>query len=134
MGSLIPKPTTAVDATRRVLPDLSDEFLCFSYRVPTAIVTSADLSVELQRSASVEDVISVFDAFERRQQWKVLHNSNEPLVSVDFSGSQYSAIVDHRWTMIAGGRLLKLVLWYDNEWGYSHRVVDLVRLLGSDGG
>lgn len=133
LDSLIPKPTTAIEATRRVLPNLSQEFLCFSYRVPTAIVTSGDLSLALSRPAKVEDVIASLEEYEKGQAWRILHNSVEPLVSIDFCRSEYSATVDHRWTMVANGRLLKIVLWYDNEWGYGHRVVDLVQFIGARG-
>ena len=64
------------------------------------------------------------------QNVKVIHNNTAPLVSLDFLQSEYSAIVDHRWTDVINGNLLKIVLWYDNEWGYSSRVVDQVKFVG----
>lgn len=128
-GSLIPKPTSAVEATERVLPELAGAMQCMSFRIPTQTVGAANLYLTLKRRTTLAEVTELFEALEARQAWPILHNSREPLVSVDFAGETHSATIDHRWTSLAGDRQLFLVLWYDNEWGYSSRVVDLVRLL-----
>jgi glyceraldehyde 3-phosphate dehydrogenase len=129
--SLIPKPTTAMDATALVLPGIDKNFLCFSYRVPTTVVTTADLSLQIEKHTTVQEIKDVFHEYEQQQRYKIIHNNYEPLVSIDFCGLEYSAIVDQQWTMLTDKQLLKLVLWYDNEFGYSTRVVDIVQFLAS---
>lgn len=129
IGNMIPKPTSAIDATFKVLGglDLAKEKIgSFSYRTPTAIVGSADITLNLKKSTRIQDVRDAMDAYQANQKWDVLENMDDPLVSLDFKKSPYSAVVDHRWTDVIGGSLLKLVLWYDNEWGYSGRVLDQV--------
>ncbi|HLN12641.1 MAG TPA: glyceraldehyde 3-phosphate dehydrogenase NAD-binding domain-containing protein [bacterium] len=127
--SLIPKTTSCLRASAKVLPGIDRKFVSLSYRVPTTIVSSADLTVKLSRDASRDDVIGVFEAAERTQAYPVIANNYQALVSVDFAGVEHSAVVDHRWTMVHGDAQLKLVLWYDNEWGYGSRVVDIVSRL-----
>lgn len=127
--SLLPKPTTAVDATCKILQFLKGKFFSFSYRVPTATVSSCDISVKLKKKTTVEEIKQLFEAEVKKQKLKILHNNYEPLVSIDFKGMEYSAIIDQRWTAVIDGNYLKLILWYDNEWGYSSRVIDLVNFL-----
>ena len=127
--SLLPKPTTTVSATCKVLKHLSGKFYAFSYRVPTAAVSSSDLTVKLKKKTTVEEVKCLFEAEEKKQRFKVFHNNFEPLVSIDFKGMEYSVIIDHRWTAVMDGNYVKLILWYDNEWGYAARVIDLAHCL-----
>ncbi len=132
IGNMIPKPTTAITATCKVLVDegiTEQKIGSFSYRTPTAIVGSADITLSLNKSVTAKDVIALFEEMEQSQTWKIIHNNWEPLVSLDFKKSPFSAIVDHRWTDVIGGKMLKLVLWYDNEWGYSGRVLDQVKFV-----
>ncbi len=129
VGSLIPKTTSAIDASCKVLKQLEGKFQSMSYRVPTMVVASGDLTVKLNKDFSVEDIKSVFEDAEKNQKWKVIHNNKEPLVSTDFIKYDYSAVVDHRWIMKNGDNYLKMVLWYDNEWAYSARVVDVVEIV-----
>ncbi len=129
--SLMPKPTTTVTAVCKVLKFLKNKFYSFSYRVPTATVTSCDISMKLNKKVTVEDIINLFKGEAKKQKLKIFYNNFDPLVSIDFKGSEYSAIIDHRWTAVNNGDYLKLILWYDNEWGYSCRVVDLVDYLFS---
>lgn len=132
VGNLIPKPTTAIQATCHVLQHLNiseDMIGSFSYRPPTAIVGTADLTFLLSREATRHEVINLFSEYERKQTWRIVHNNWEPLVSLDFKKTDFSASVDHRWTDIIKGRMLKLVLWYDNEYGYASKVIDQVRLV-----
>ena len=127
IGNMIPKPTSALEATCRVVEGISEEEIgSFSYRTPTAIVGSADITLTLKSNVEVAQIKRVFQEIEASQSWKIIHNNIEPLVSLDFCGSEYSAIIDHRWTHVVDGNVLKLVLWYDNEWGYSSRVLDQV--------
>ena len=131
--NLIPTTTGAASALALVLPELAGRFDGYSVRVPTPTVSLVDFTVQLQRSASVDAVHAAFRAAEAGPMAGILGVSDEPLVSTDFRGDPRSAIVDAPSTMLSGDRLLKVVAWYDNEWGYSCRVADLVRLVGSHG-
>lgn len=129
IGNMIPKPTSAVNATCKVLKreGITEDIIgSFSYRTPTAIVGSADLTLHLKESTTKEEVIAMFEKIQANQRWKVIYNNIEPLVSLDFKGSEDSAVIDHRWTNVINGKMLKIVLWYDNEWAYGARVVDQV--------
>ena len=131
-GNMIPKPTSAIEATCKVSDGITEEMIgSFSYRTPTAIVGSADITLNLQNKTDKSELIEIFKEIEIRQSIKVIHNNIEPLVSLDFLQSDYSAIVDHRWTNVVNDNLLKMVLWYDNEWGYSSRVVDQVNFVAN---
>jgi glyceraldehyde 3-phosphate dehydrogenase len=125
----MPKTTSCVKASSKVLSFLSDCFQAISYRVPTSVVSSADISVKLNEKVKKEQIIEVFKKRARNQKFKIFYNNFEPLVSTDFIGSEYSCIIDHRWTEVNKHNYLKLVLWYDNEWGYSCRTVDLARYI-----
>jgi|TARA_B100001971_G_scaffold71019_1_gene65502 glyceraldehyde 3-phosphate dehydrogenase len=127
--SIMPKPTTTVDATCKVLPWLDDKFFSFSFRVPTATVSCSDISVELKKKVSVQQVTDLFEEQQNDQINNIFNSNYEPLVSIDFKGSSYSATIDQRWTSVNDNNYLKLILWYDNEWGYSNRVYDLIKLL-----
>ena len=87
-GSLIPKPTSAIEATQRVLPGLHGALQCMSFRIPTQTVGAANLYLTLHRDASLEEIQSIFDAFEASQRWSIIHNNREPLVSIDFAQTE----------------------------------------------
>ena len=123
IGNLIPKPTTAVDETLKVLKFKKNFLGSFSYRTPTAIVGSADITLKVARSTNKTSIIKLFKEFEKKQKYNLINNVNEPLVSLDFVKTDFSVNIDHRWTE-SRGDLIKLVLWYDNEYGYSRRVLD----------
>ena len=108
------------------MKSLRDKFLSMSYRVPTMIVSSADLSVQLEKQTTLEEVKQAFEEMAQNQKWNIIYNNKEALVSTDFTGCASSAVVDHRWMRLNEHNYLKMVLWYDNEWGYSSRVVDLI--------
>jgi glyceraldehyde 3-phosphate dehydrogenase len=129
-GNMIPKPTSALDATFKIIPSLNKEIIgSFSYRTPTAIVGSADITLNLSKCITKEEIINIFKEIETSQTHNIIHNNFEPLVSLDFKKSEFSAIIDHRWTDVIAGNVLKLVLWYDNEWGYATRVVDQINYI-----
>lgn len=134
VDNLIPKTTTAVRAANAVFPGLSEKIESFSYRVPTSIVGSAVLNITLKRLADQGELTEMFYQFERVQKWSIISNSMEPTVSSDYSGNEFSAIIDHRWTVVKNNRQVRLVYWYDNEWGYSARVVDIAKLIAQSGG
>ena len=131
LNAIIPKTTSAIRASGKVLEYLNDKFQSLSFRVPTSIVSTADISVKIEHHVNKEEIINLFKKEEEEQNLKIYKNNFDPLISTDFVKSEYSAIIDHRWTDINESSYLKLVLWYDNEWGYSSRVVDLVKELSN---
>ena len=132
VGALIPKPTTVVAACERIVPEVQGLLKCMSYRVPTPCVSSADLSLQLERPATEDAVLDAFRALQASQQGRqVVRITDEPLISVDYLGDEHSCIIDTRWLMLNRGRQLKVVLWYDNEWGYASRVADAIDLIAA---
>ena len=132
VGNLIPKPTSAITATAQVLSRIKEDSIgSFSYRTPTAIVGSADLTLTLSEDSSVDKITKIFHKFIENQNWDILKVMSDPLVSLDFVNDRHSAIVDGRWSSVVNGNLLKLVLWYDNEAGYSMRVLDQIMHVSS---
>ena len=132
VGALIPKPTTVVAACERIVPEVAGLLKCMSYRVPTPCVSSADLSLQLARPATEEAVLEVFRALQASQRGRqVVRITDEPLISVDYLGDEHSCIIDTRWLMLNRGRQLKVVLWYDNEWGYASRVADAIDVIAA---
>jgi glyceraldehyde 3-phosphate dehydrogenase len=124
--NIIPTTTGAAKALALVIPDLKGRFDGFSLRVPTPTVSVVDFTAELTRSASVEELNEAFRAAAAGPMAGILGVSDEPLVSSDFRGDSRSAIIDAASTMSLGGDFVKVIAWYDNEWGYSCRVADLV--------
>lgn len=130
IGNMIPKPTSAIDATMKILPNLANKIGSFSYRTPTNIIGSADVTINLEKEVkSKEDIINIFQSIEKSQSLKIIKNSFDPLVSMDYLKSEFSAHIDHRWTELISNNLLKLVLWYDNEWGYTSKVIDQIKFI-----
>ncbi|MBC8146716.1 MAG: aldehyde dehydrogenase [Bacteroidetes bacterium] len=129
INALIPKTTSALRASAKVLDFFNDKFQSLSFRVPTSIVSTADISVKLKKNFDKKDIINMFIEEEKKQKFNIVKNNTDPLISTDFIRSDYSAIIDHRWTQSNDSNYLKLILWYDNEWGYSCRVVDLIKIV-----
>jgi glyceraldehyde 3-phosphate dehydrogenase len=128
--SMIPTTTGAAKATSLVIPEVEGKIDGMAIRVPTPDVSLVDLTVLVEREAT-EDAVK--DAFRRASAGSlkgILHASEEPLVSVDFTGHSASSIVDIPSTAVMAGKMVKVLSWYDNEWGYSERVVDLVSYVG----
>jgi glyceraldehyde 3-phosphate dehydrogenase (phosphorylating) len=124
--NLVPTTTGAAKAVALVIPDLKGKFDGFSVRVPTATVSLVDFVVQLERGASVEAINNAFrEASESEELRDILGVSDEQLVSTDFIGTTYSSVVDLPLTMAMGDDFVKVVSWYDNEWGYSVRIADL---------
>jgi glyceraldehyde 3-phosphate dehydrogenase (phosphorylating) len=129
--NIIPTTTGAAKALALVIPDLKGKFDGFSLRVPTPTVSVVDFTAELEREASVGDLNDAFRAAEAGPLAGILGVSDEPLVSSDFRGDSRSSIIDSPSTMVLGGNFVKVIAWYDNEWGYSCRVADLVSYVGA---
>ena len=128
--NLIPTTTGAAKAVGLVLPTLKGKLDGISIRVPTPNVSVVDLTAELERPASVEAVNEAFRAAAAGPLKGILGYTDEPLVSVDFNGDAHSSVVDGLSTALVDGALVKVLAWYDNEWGYSSRVRDLVLFMG----
>ncbi len=127
MSNIIPTTTGAARAVSLVLPELEGKIDGMAYRVPVATVSVVDLATVLGRDVSVEEVNAALKGASQSGGWmgKVLGYSDEPLVSSDYIGTTYSSVVDSLSTAVTGGNLVKVVSWYDNEWGYSTRLADL---------
>ena len=128
--SMIPTTTGAAKAVGLVLPSLKGKLDGIAIRVPTPNVSVVDLTAELERPASVESVNEAFREAAAGPLKGLLGYTDEPLVSVDFNGDPHSSVVDGPSTSMVDGALVKVLAWYDNEWGYSSRVRDLVAFMG----
>jgi glyceraldehyde 3-phosphate dehydrogenase len=128
--SQIPTTTGAAKAVGLVLPELKGKIDGIAIRVPTPNVSLVDLVAVTKKPATDKAVNEAFQAAAAGPLKGILRYTDEPLVSVDFMSDPHSAIVDGLSTKVVGETLLKVLAWYDNEWGYSCRLVDLVRLIG----
>jgi glyceraldehyde 3-phosphate dehydrogenase len=124
--NVIPTSTGANRAVAEVLPELAGKFAGMAFRVPVLDVSVVDLSVQLTKSTSVADINAAFDAAAAGELRGILAVSHEELVSSDFKANPHSSIVDAPLTLLLGGDWAKVVSWYDNEWGFSCRMVDLI--------
>ncbi len=124
--NIIPTTTGAAKALALVIPDLKGRFDGFSLRVPTPTVSVVDFTADVGRETTVEELNEAFRAAATGPMAGILGVSDEPLVSSDFRADPRSSIVDAASTMVLGGTMVKVIAWYDNEWGYSCRVADLV--------
>jgi glyceraldehyde 3-phosphate dehydrogenase len=128
--SMIPTTTGAAKATALVLPQVKGRIDGMALRVPTADVSIVDLVAELEKDVSVEEVNAAFREAAGGELKDILGVSDEPLVSIDYTTDPRSSIVDALSTAVMEKRMVKVLSWYDNEWGYSSRVVDLVEFIG----
>jgi glyceraldehyde 3-phosphate dehydrogenase len=130
--SIIPTTTGAAKATSLVIPEVKGKIDGASLRVPTADVSSVNLVVQVEKATTVEDVNAAFKRAAAAGPLKgILDASEAPLVSVDFVGNSFSSIVDLPSTAVVDGTLLQVASWYDNEWGYSMRCVDLLEYVAA---
>lgn len=127
--SIIPTSTGAATAVGEVLPDLKGKLNGLAMRVPVETVSTVDLVAELAREVSVDEVNQALRQAAEGDLQGILTVSDKPLVSRDFRKNEFSAIVDSQLTMMIGGNMVKVVAWYDNEWGYSVRLVELAAKL-----
>ena len=132
--SMIPTSTGAAKALKLVIPELAGKLDGFAMRVPTPNVSVVDLVVLVENKTSKEEVNAALKKASEAGPLKgyLAYEENE-LVSADFKGNPYSSIVDSPMTLVVGGTCVKVISWYDNEWGYSCRVRDLINYLGSKG-
>lgn len=129
--NIVPSTTGAAIAVTKTLPQLAGKFDGLSIRVPTPVVSISDVTVLLEKDATVEEINDVFRKAAQADYYRgILTVTEEELVSSDFIGDSHSGIVDLPLTKVVGGNLAKIMVWYDNEWGYSNRLVELVADVG----
>ncbi len=127
--NMIPTTTGAAKAVGLVLPELKGKLNGLAIRVPTPNVSVVDLVAEVSKEVTVEEVNGALKKAAEGPMKGILQYSEEPLVSIDLNGNNHSAIVDSKLTMVLEGRMVKVLAWYDNEWGYSSRIRDLILYL-----
>jgi glyceraldehyde 3-phosphate dehydrogenase len=129
--NIVPTSTGATIAAAKALPALEGVFQGLSIRVPTPVVSLADFTFLTKKDTTIEEVNAVLLKASKSDRFHgVLSYTEEELVSRDFIGDPHSSIVDSKLTNVVGGNMVKVVAWYDNEWGYSNRLVELVALVG----
>ncbi|WP_336851826.1 type I glyceraldehyde-3-phosphate dehydrogenase [Pseudescherichia vulneris] len=132
--SIVPYSSGAAKALGKVIPELEGRLTGYSLRVPVPVVSIVDLTVTLKRDVTVDDVNDAFrQAAAEGPLQGILGYSDEPLVSSDYQGDPRSSIIDGLSTLVIGGNLVKILAWYDNEWGFSNRLVDLAKLMAQRG-
>ncbi|MFT4415132.1 glyceraldehyde-3-phosphate dehydrogenase [Fredinandcohnia humi] len=129
--SIIPTSTGAAKALSLVLPELHGKLHGMALRVPTPNVSLVDLVVDVSRDVTIDEINEAFITASMGRLKGILDFTTEPLVSIDFNTNPHSSIIDGLSTMVIGDRKVKVLAWYDNEWGYSCRVVDLVKYVGT---
>lgn len=132
-ANIVPTTTGASQAAALTIPTLEDHFKGLSVRVPSLVVSLADITAVLRRDVTKEEINQVFEKSAAEPYYEgILTVTHDELVSTDFRGNSHSAIVDLPLTDVVGGNLVKVVAWYDNEWGYSNRLVELAVDFGRD--
>ncbi|WP_279052075.1 type I glyceraldehyde-3-phosphate dehydrogenase [Cedecea davisae] len=132
--SIVPYSSGAAKALGKVIPELDGRLTGYSLRVPVPVVSIVDLTVTLKRDVTAEEVNAAFKTAAQSGPLKdILGYSDEPLVSSDYQGDPRSSIIDGLSTLVIGGKLVKILAWYDNEWGFSNRLVDLAVLMEKRG-
>ncbi|WP_297670785.1 type I glyceraldehyde-3-phosphate dehydrogenase [uncultured Desulfovibrio sp.] len=131
--NIIPTSTGAAQAVAKVIPELKGKFTGYSLRVPTPTVSVVDFSGILEKSTDTESLLATLKEASETYLKGILAYNDKPLVSMDFKGDPHSSILEAPYTTVQEGNLVKVVAWYDNEWGYSNRVCDLICLMGEKG-
>lgn len=131
--NIVPTSTGASKAAALTIPALKGKFDGLSIRVPTPVVSLSDITAVLKRDTTIEELQEIFKKAAKEPFYEgILGVSEEPLVSIDYRGNSHSSIVDLSLINVVGGNLVKIVAWYDNEWGYSNRLVELASDFGKN--
>ena len=131
--SVIPTTTGAVKATAKIIPELKGKLDGMAYRVPIATSSVCDVVIQLKNKVTKEEVNDYFRKISREAYYEpIIDFSDEPLVSIDFKSNPHSSILDTELTQVIGDKTLKVLLWYDNEWGYANRLLDMMELLAKN--
>ncbi|MDR1777537.1 MAG: type I glyceraldehyde-3-phosphate dehydrogenase [Desulfovibrio sp.] len=131
--NIIPTSTGAAQAVAKVIPELKGKFSGYSLRVPTPTVSVVDFSGILEKQTDTEGLLGKLKEASESYLKGILEYNDKPLVSMDFKGNSASSILEAPYTTVQEGHMVKVVSWYDNEWGYSNRVCDLIRLMQDKG-
>ncbi|MEA3314981.1 MAG: glyceraldehyde 3-phosphate dehydrogenase NAD-binding domain-containing protein [Campylobacterota bacterium] len=130
LANIIPSKTTTIDACSYVDEKINkDIFSSSSLRVPTDTVGVINVTIFLDKECTKDELLSLCKNYRKNQKFDIILNNCKPLVSSDFKGEKYTTIIDHRFTDIKNNNMVKLVLWYDNEWGYASKVIGIVEYL-----
>lgn len=125
--NIIPSRTTTIKACSYVLSKFNSELISSnSLRVPTDTVGAINVTLFTKQTSTKDEIISLFKEFEKQQQFPIILNNFEPLVSSDFKKEKHTTIIDHRYLEVKNN-MIKLLLWYDNEWGYASKVVEILK-------
>jgi len=128
--NIIPSHTTTITACSYVIQKINSDLISSSsLRVPTSTVGAITMVLTLKKDVTKENLLKILKDKQDKQKYKVIYNSFEPLVSSDFAKQEYTTIIDHRFTEIRNNKMLKMILWYDNEWGYASKVVDILSFI-----
>jgi glyceraldehyde 3-phosphate dehydrogenase len=127
--NIVPAATGAARAVGLVIPELQGRFNGIAFRVPTSTVSVIDFVADLDRAATVEEINAAIKAAADGPMKGILAYTEEPLVSMDLKGNTHSSIFSALDTIVVGGNMVKVISWYDNEWGYSCRVADLTKFM-----
>ena len=126
LTNIIPSSTGAAKAVTKVIPELKGRLTGMSFRVPTVDVSVVDLTCRLEKATTYEEICAAIKKASENEMKGILSYTNEPLVSMDFKGNAHTSIFDAGAGIMLNEHFVKLVSWYDNEWGYSNKVVDMI--------
>jgi glyceraldehyde 3-phosphate dehydrogenase len=130
--NIIPSKTTTIEACSYILPHINSDIIASSsFRVPTETVGVIETTLFVKDTCKYENLLNICYMYEKNQIHKVIKNNKEPLVSSDFKAEPYTTIIDHRFTHVKMDKMIKLSIWYDNEWGYASKVVQIVKKYNS---
>tara|TARA_B100001564_G_C20647809_1_gene675273 strand:- start:212 stop:1222 length:1011 start_codon:yes stop_codon:yes gene_type:complete len=130
--SMIPAKTGAASAVGLVLPDLNGKLDGFAIRVPTINVSLVDLCINVKKESSLDEINSILKKASENELSGILGYNSEPLVSIDFNHSSYSSVYDESLSRVMNNKFFKICSWYDNEWGFSNRMLDVAKILASN--
>jgi glyceraldehyde 3-phosphate dehydrogenase len=132
--NIIPSKTTTIDACSYIMNNINSDILSSSsLRVPTETVGAINVTIFIKKDCSKEQLLTLCKEYEDNQKFDILMNNYDALVSSDFKAQNFTTILDHRFTDVKLNKMIKLVIWYDNEWGYASKVVDIIKLFNSKG-
>lgn len=126
--NIIPNNTTTIKACSYVMPSINHEIISSnSLRVPTDTVGAINVCLFTQKDSSKEEIIKIFEEYQSNQKHPIVLNNYEPLVSSDFKKENFTTIIDHRYTDVKNKKMIKLLVWYDNEWGYASKTIEILK-------
>ena len=129
LENIIPSKTTTINACSYVIPKITNDFISSnSLRVPTNTVGVINLTLTVNKSCTTKNIINLFENYSKKQKFDIVLNNYKELVSSDFKSESYTSIIDHRFTDVIKNKMIKMVIWYDNEWGYASKVLKFTSL------